>query len=128
MPSDFNQFWVIVVGVVGLVGTIYTLYSNIQRNKKEETKEALLDSKKIIILENNVDYIRRNTDELRAEHKAQGKEHSDKLDKIVERFNEKHDGLAKELHSLYSDFTTHVELQKKHDITVDNRLSILEEK
>jgi len=126
MPSDFNQFWVVVVGIVGLAGTIYTLYSNIQRNKKEETKDALLDSKKIIILENNVDHIRRNTDELRVEHREQGRQHSEKFDKFAETINKKHDELSKDLLSLRSDFQTHVELQVKQDKIFDKRISDLE--
>lgn len=128
MPSDFNQFWVIVVGIVGLLGTIYTLYSNIQRNKKEETKEALLDSRKIIILENNVDHIRRNTDELRVEHREQGRQYSEKFDKFAEMITKKHDDLSKDLLSLRSDFQTHVELQAKNDVAVDKRITVLEKK
>lgn len=128
MPSDFNQFWLIFVGVLGVIGTIYTLYSNIQRNKKEQTKEAVLDTKVITILENNVEHIRRNTDELRVEHREQGKLQSEKFDKFVEKINEKHNELSKDLHSLRSDFQTHVELQSKHDKTIDKRLTDLENK
>jgi hypothetical protein len=126
MPSDFNQFWLVFVGVLGVIGTIYTLYSNIQRNKNERTKEAVLDAKVITVLENNVEHIRRNTDELRVEHREQGRQQSEKLDKFVEKMNEKHNELAKDLLSLRSDFQTHVELQVKHDKMVDKRFSELE--
>lgn len=103
MPSDFNEFWQILLAILGfisLTGGIYLAWSNRNRQTIEKTTEEVKTDekrnaeieKRNIGIEFSVEYIKRGVDDLRFDIKAQNEKfekYTQKMDEKYEKLNEK---------------------------------------
>lgn len=89
MPSDFNEFWGIMVAFLGIISVGSGIYITWSNRNKQNVKEAANETAKDTELGISVEYIKRSVDDIRLDLRVQ----NEKFEKYTQKMDEKYDKL-----------------------------------